>query len=63
MWENPSEKLRVASGREHTMDSVKIWETHRAHGLVVFFGNNTTHTHTQEFCSGILISIWEAATP
>lgn len=24
MWENPSEKLRVMSGREHTMGAVRI---------------------------------------
>lgn len=45
MWENPSEKPGAVSGREHTMDSIRIWETHRVHGLVMLFGNNTTQTH------------------
>lgn len=45
MWENPSEKLRVVPGREHTRDSVRIWKTYRVHELVMFFGNNATQTH------------------
>lgn len=44
-WKNPSEKLRVVSGREHTMGSIRIQKTHRVHGSVMFFGNNTTQTH------------------
>lgn len=27
------------------MDSVRIWEIHRVHGLVMLFGNNTTEIH------------------
>lgn len=61
IWENPSEKPRAVSGRKHTMDSVRVWETYRVHGLVMLFGSSTTQTHRSSTL-GILISVWETAS-